>query len=158
MAKLTMKDLEIQTIELTTIVDGFADRITELEDMLSSSLTREGKLLDRVTELESLPKAKGRDYGPKSLKKLDDLTAWRMKFGDRVCFGEGKTTTVAKNADFFGLSRGQVYSLDKYTFQHVTEDSFTEDDIPVEIDMAEAETLIVTVTDEGMTVVEAEDE
>lgn len=113
MAKLTMKELET--------------RIQRLEDCLLASMDREGALLDRVAKLEAQPKAKTRDYGPASQVKLDDLTAWRIRFGDRSGF------KVKDNAEFFGLSRGQVYSLDKYTFQHVTEDSFTEDDIPVEI-------------------------
>lgn len=109
--KLTMKALESRIIEL----EGLSVRLLEYNATLEA----------RIIKLEAQPKAKTRDYGPASQVKLDDLTAWRIRFGDRSGF------KVKDNAEFFGLSRGQVYSLDKYTFQHVTEDSFTEDDIPV---------------------------
>ena len=110
MTKLTMKALQDQINELQTVV------------------------LNLTKELESKPTAKGRNYGPASTAKLTDIVAWRIKFGDR------SQAPVKDNADFFGLSRGQVYSLDKYTFQHVNEESFTMDDvadIPVEVEEAD---------------------
>lgn len=118
--KLTMKDLESKLGEL-------AAQISLLETEHIKTLTYCNMLENRIKVLEENPKPKGRDYGPKSQAKLDDLTAWRIKFGDRSSFA------VKDNAEFFGLSRGQVYSLDKYTFQHINEDSFNEGDIPVEV-------------------------
>lgn len=118
--KLTMKDLESKLETLTA-------QISALETEAIKTLQYCSTLENRIKVLEENPKPKGRDYGPKSQVKLDDLTAWRIKFGDRSSFA------VKDNAEFFGLSRGQVYSLDKYTFQHINEDSFNEGDIPVEV-------------------------
>lgn len=119
-AKLTMKDLGSKLETLTA-------QISALEAEAIKTLQYCATLEARIKELEAKPAPKGRDYGPKSQVKLDDLMAWRIKYGDRSTFA------VKDNAEFFGLSRGQVYSLDKYTFQHVNEDSFNEADIPVEV-------------------------
>ena len=86
-------------------------------------------LLERVTLLEAQlaakPKSnKERDYGPKAVFAMDDLSAWRIMYGDL------KATKVRKIADDFGFSRGQVYSVrGTYTFTHINKDSFTMDDV-----------------------------
>lgn len=109
--------------ECKTVIEAQELRIADLEQQLINALTTMNDLTQRVSALEEAPKPKARNYGPSSTAKLDDFTAWRIKFGDR------KDEAVKDNADFFGLSRGQVYSLEKYTFQHVKEDSFSQSDI-----------------------------
>lgn len=125
--KLTMKDLESRLAEQGAKIAEQGTKITALETLTIDLMLQVQMLGDRIKVLEENPKPKGRDYGPKSQVKLDDLMAWRIKFGDRSSFA------VKDNAEFFGLSRGQVYSLDKYTFQHINENSFNEGDIPVEV-------------------------
>lgn len=117
-AKLTLKTL--------------AARVDLLEETLIAAIQREVDLIARLDLLEAGAKAKpaasGRNYGPKSTTKLDNLTAWRIKYGDREKY------TVKQNATFFGLSLGQVYSLDKYTFQQVKAEDFTLEDLPQPIE------------------------
>lgn len=104
-----------------------AARIAVLEafvaDQSAKLLAVEEQVIKLSTQLAELPKEIGaqRKRGPKSENSMTDIIAWRIKYGDRSTF------KVAENAEFFGLSRGQVYSLDKYTFQHVKENSFSEE-------------------------------
>ena len=122
-----MENTEVKKTQPKQTLKALSTRVEALEEALITSLLREADLVARLDALEAAPKAKaasGRNYGPKSTTKLDDLTAWRIRYGDR------SECTVKQNANFFGLSLGQVYSLDKYTFQHVSEESFTATDIP----------------------------
>lgn len=100
---------------------NYAAQIAELQSLLAEQGARITALEDQVIKLSIAAPSTSRNRGPKSEAQMTDIIAWRIRYGDRSTF------KVAQNAEFFGLSRGQVYSLDKYTFQHVKENSFNEE-------------------------------
>lgn len=114
------------------------NEINDLNDIVTTiALLGEGKhtcatlaakideIVLKINELATQPqptqtKGKGvRDYGPDSQRKMDDLMAWRIMFGDLI------GTPVKNIAETYGLSRGQVYSVrGGYTFTKVGREEF----------------------------------
>ena len=94
--------------ELTTIVEDQRKEIANLYILLSMT--------------QSNVKVPGtRDYGPNSKRKMTDLDAYNIRFGDH------KDLTVNEICDKEGLSRGQVYSVKgMYTFKTIDENFLTQ--------------------------------
>lgn len=104
---MNLKSLNADLQNLTARVAALEEQLVEAQRVIQTQST----IIAQST--------KGAVRGPKSEGSMTDYIAWRIRFGDR------KEFSVNENAEFFKLSRGQIYSINKYTFQNVKPDSFT---------------------------------
>lgn len=109
---------------LAIIIDAQAATIESLGGSITALQEAVLQLQATLRDERAKPhRAKGngqRDYGPSSTRKMTDIDAWRILYGDLA----GQKARPL--ADHLGLSRGQVYSvLGGYTFNHILPDSFT---------------------------------
>lgn len=121
-----------QNNDLTQINDELASTIALLGDgaKVKDCVAKINELVNQINDLTKITtniatqpqttRGKGvRDYGPDSQRKMDELMAWRILFGDLL------GAKVKDIADDNGLSRGQVYSVrEGYTFAKVGREQF----------------------------------
>lgn len=107
-------------IDMKTTLVSLQTEINALRAELDSVKTELASLKTQPKALRT-PGTGVRDYGPASTRKMDDVIAWRIMFGDL------KATSVKDIANNFGLSRGQIYSVrGHYTFTHLKADKAPE--------------------------------
>lgn len=127
----TIESLENTLREYCETVVDIHDTLTSQKELIESQAEAIIALQYDVIQLQTAKaeahRAKGRsngngqrDYGPQSTRKMTDIDAWRILFGDLAGM------KARPLADHLGLSRGQVYSvLGGYTFKHILPESFS---------------------------------